>query len=87
MLIDDVEQVIRRSPGLTARQIATALFGIYSYQERVGATCVSLCDTGRIERHGAGGPGRPFTYYPAVVPGIAATGRASLLQRATHGSG
>lgn len=68
MLIDDVEQVIGQSPGLTARQIAAALFGIHSYQERVGATCVSLCDSGRVARHGPGGPGNPFTYFPAGKP-------------------
>jgi hypothetical protein len=67
MLIDDVEQVIQRSPGLTARQIAATLFGIHSYQERVGATCVSLCDSGRVERHGGGRPGDPFTYHPAIM--------------------
>jgi hypothetical protein len=67
MLVDDVEQVIHRSPGLTATEIAQTLFGIDGYRERVGAVCQSLIKSGRVSRHGAGGPGHPFTYHPTRV--------------------
>jgi hypothetical protein len=35
------------------------------YQQRVNSTCRHLFREGRVERHGTGGPGHPFTYYPS----------------------
>lgn len=37
MLIDDIEQVIRRTPGLTATEIARMLYGADGYHQRVGS--------------------------------------------------
>jgi hypothetical protein len=64
MLIDDVERTIRQSPGLTATEIAQAMFGESGYQERINSACHLLMKQGRIERNGKGGPGHPFTYNP-----------------------
>ena len=65
MLIDDVERIIRTTPGLTATQIARNLYGINGYGERVRSVCQTLHALGRIERTGLGGPGDPFRFYPA----------------------
>jgi len=63
MLIDDVERIIREKPGLTATQIASELFGLDGYGERVRTICQALYASGRIERAGDGRPGSPFRYY------------------------
>jgi hypothetical protein len=63
MVIDDVELLIRATPGMTASQIATTLFGENGYGERAGMYCLYLWRFGRIERRGKGGPGNPFRYY------------------------
>ena len=67
VLIDDVERQIRRTPGLTAMELARVLFGDNGYDQRVSAECRALAYVGRIERRGKGGPGHPFTYFPAVI--------------------
>lgn len=67
MLIDDVERIVRTRPGLSATQIAGALFGIDGYGERVRSACQALQRFGRIERAGKGGPGDPFRYFPAAA--------------------
>lgn len=59
----EIEFFIQQHPGLTATQIANGLFGADGYHERVGNTLKILCSAGRLERHGAGGPGDPFKYY------------------------
>jgi hypothetical protein len=64
MLLDDVERIIRERPGLTATQIARALYGRNGYAEQVNHGCLALARVGRIERRGRGGPGDPFTYHP-----------------------
>ncbi len=64
MLIDDIEQVIRRTPGLTATEIARMLYGADGYHQRVGTTCTALVKAGRAEQRGKGGPGDPFIYFP-----------------------
>lgn len=64
MLIDDVEEAISQTPGLTATEIAHAVFGDNGYQEQVGMACRSLAKLGRVQRAGLGGPGDPFTYHP-----------------------
>ena len=66
MLIDDVERIMRTQPGLSATQIAGALFGIDGYGERVRSACRALYLTGRIARTGQGRPGDPFRYFPAA---------------------
>lgn len=66
MMIDGVEQLIRRKPGSTASELAKALFGNDGYHERVSGYCLSLYRLSRVKRSGGGGPGDPFTYFPAA---------------------
>jgi hypothetical protein len=64
-LADDIDQLVSRRPGLTELALAKSLFGHMGYQQRVNSTCRHLFREGRVERHGTGGPGHPFTYYPS----------------------
>jgi hypothetical protein len=65
MLIDDIERLIRETPGLTATELAYRLFGINEgYSQRINTECRALAHLGRIERRGSGGPGDPYRYYP-----------------------
>lgn len=63
-MLDELESLIHLMPGLTATELAEALFGLDGYHERVGAACRKLAEFGRVERRGAGGPGDPYTYHP-----------------------
>jgi hypothetical protein len=64
-LADDIALLVSRRPGLTELALAKSLFGHMGYQQRVNSTCRHLFREGRVERHGTGGPGHPFTYYPS----------------------
>ena len=64
-LADDIDRLVSRRPGLTELALAKSLFGRMGYQQRVNSTCRHLFREGRVERHGTGGPGHPFTYYPS----------------------
>ena len=64
-LADDILSLVTRKPGLTEAEIAKHLFGRLGYQQRVNSTCRRLFREGHLERHGTGGPGHPFTYYPS----------------------
>jgi hypothetical protein len=66
-LADDLEQLVSRRPGLTELALAKSMFGLMGYQQRVNSTCRHLFKEGRVERHGTGGPGHPFTYYAGKV--------------------
>jgi hypothetical protein len=66
-LADDLEQLVWRRPGLTELALAKSMFGRMGYQQRVNSTCRHLFKEGRVERHGTGGPGHPFTYYTGNV--------------------
>lgn len=66
-LADDIEQLVSRRPGLTELALAKSMFGRMGYQQQVNSTCRHLFKEGRVERHGTGGPGHPFTYYPGKV--------------------
>lgn len=63
MLIDDVERLVRREPGLTATELARNLFGNDGYHSRLIAECRALIYAGWIERRDSGGPGDPFRYF------------------------
>jgi hypothetical protein len=61
---DDILYEVSRKSGLTETDLAALIFGRNAgYQQRVNSACRRLCDQGRIERHGNGGPGDPFTYH------------------------
>jgi hypothetical protein len=64
-LADDIDLLVSRRPVLTELALAKSLFGQMDYQQRVNSTCRHLFREGRVERHGTGGPGHPFTYYPS----------------------
>jgi hypothetical protein len=66
-LADDLEQLVWRRPGLTELALSKSIFGRMGHQQRVNSTCRYLFKEGRLERHGTGGPGHPFTYYPGKV--------------------
>jgi hypothetical protein len=66
-LADHLEQLVWRRPGLTELALAKSMFGRMGYQQQVNSTCRHLFKEGRVERHGTGGPGHPFTYYPGKV--------------------
>jgi len=68
MLIDEIENLIHRTPGLTATELAEKMFGIHGHHARVSAECRMLAHFGRVERRGSGGPGDPYRYYaPAAA--------------------
>lgn len=58
----EIIRLVRRTPGLTERDLAQALFGRAAYQQRVNPICRSLVASGTLKRHGLGGPGNPYTY-------------------------
>ena len=60
---DDILEEVHRETGLTAAEIAVRVFGRRSQQKRVNQNCRHLVEAGRLERHGKGGPGDPFTYH------------------------
>jgi hypothetical protein len=62
-IADDIEDRVRRKPGLTEAELAAFLFGRDGYQQQVNSACRRLVRDGRIVRHGRGGPGDPFTYH------------------------
>ena len=63
-LVDDIINVVRKEPGLTAMEIAVNIFGRrHPYTQWVNIRCRDLVDADRLERRGKGGPGDPFTYY------------------------
>ncbi len=65
MILNKVEKLIRLAPGLTATELSQRLYGIDGYHSRVSAQCRVLVYVGRVERHGSGGPGDPYKYFPA----------------------
>jgi hypothetical protein len=64
-IADDIEALVsrKRRLSLTEEDIAEMLFGQdHAYQQRVNADCRLLVQTGRLVRHGKGGPTDPYTY-------------------------
>jgi hypothetical protein len=62
--VDDILDQVHRKAGLTAAEIAVRVYGRCSYQQRINQNCRRLVEAGRLERHGKGGVGDPFTYHP-----------------------
>ena len=67
--VDDILDQVHRKAGLTATEIAVRVYGRRSYQQRVNQNCRRLVEAGRLERHGKGGVGDPFTYHPPFKKG------------------
>jgi hypothetical protein len=61
---DDILDKVHRQSGLTAAEIAVRVYGRRSHLQKVTQNCRRLVEAGRLERHGKGGPGDPFTYHP-----------------------
>lgn len=53
-LIDDLEAIIAKRPGLTEAELAEAVYGPRAYQQRVNPTCRRLIKLGKVERTGCG---------------------------------
>ena len=66
-LADEIEELVRRKPGLTDVELVRRLHGRAAYQLQVNSTCRRLVAEGRLERQGRGGWGDPFTYYPPRI--------------------
>ncbi len=64
-IADDIVALVERKRRLrlTEEDIADMLFGQNNaYQQRVNADCRLLIQTGKLVRHGNGGPADPYTY-------------------------
>ena len=60
---DQIMVLVRRKSGLTERELAEEIFGnAKGYQQRVNGDCRLLVAQGKLERHGDGGAGDPYTY-------------------------
>jgi hypothetical protein len=78
-VVDEIEVLVARSPGLTEAEIAAALFGDAGSQQRVNKACLELIKSRRLERDGRGGRSDPFRYFPKGMR------PASSLQVKRHG--
>jgi hypothetical protein len=67
MLLEKVERLIHKTPGLTATELAKMLFGLDADQSRISSECRLLAHVKRVERRGSGGPGDPYRYFPLLV--------------------
>jgi hypothetical protein len=63
-LADEIEKLVRSTPGLTDMDLALALHERARSRHRIISSCRRLVAEGRIERQGRGGSQSPFTYYP-----------------------
>jgi hypothetical protein len=64
---DKIEDLVRRSPGITAVEIASDLFEGGADPQRLDSDCEWLVSQGRLERRGNGRPSDPYRYY-VVLP-------------------
>ena len=61
---DEILDLVARKPGLTETDFADYFYGRGRFQQHVHAACRRLVEQGRLERHGNGRAGDPFTYHP-----------------------
>jgi hypothetical protein len=66
-LAEEIEDLVRRNPGLTDVVLGRMLQGHFIYQQQVNSACRRLVAEGRIERQGKGGWQHPFTYHPPTI--------------------
>ena len=55
--------LIKKGPGRTEDELAEAIFGQASYQQRVNGHCRMLVTQRLVERRGCGGAKDPFRYF------------------------
>jgi hypothetical protein len=60
---DKIEDLLKRQPGSSAREIAAEIFGQGGYLERVHPICLDLCKQGRLYRVGRGTKSDPYRYH------------------------
>jgi hypothetical protein len=63
-LADEIEELVRRQPGLADLDLVRMLHDRAGSQQQIKSTCRRLVAEGRIERQGRGGWQKPFTYFP-----------------------
>jgi hypothetical protein len=63
-VIDEVEAIIIKHPGLTETELAKAVHGPTGYSPQVNAVCRTLLRRGRVIRRGKG-YADPYRYFPA----------------------
>ena len=63
-LADEIEKLVRSTPGITDMDLAHALHECARSRHQINSICRRLVAEGRIERQGRGGWQTPFTYYP-----------------------
>ena len=64
MIKNELTELIKARPGLTARELSEEMFGSEEgYQQRVNPNCKLLVDDGVVERRGKGGSPDPFRYF------------------------
>ena len=61
--IEVVEFLIRKGPGRTEAELATAIFGPCGQQPVVNQDCRLLEQRGAVERRGSGGSADPYRYF------------------------
>lgn len=62
-LAEDIEALVRKSPGLTEAEIAGKIYGAGAYQQKVNSTCRRLVKNGHIHRRGRGYQSDPYRYH------------------------
>jgi hypothetical protein len=62
---DEIEKLVRSTPGITDMALARALHERAGGRPRINSICRRLVAEGRIERQGRGGWRQPFTFYPS----------------------
>jgi hypothetical protein len=64
-LADEIEKLVRSTPGITDMDLARALHERAGGRPRIVSICRRLVAEGRIERRGRGGWQQPFKFYPS----------------------
>ena len=62
LLRSRVSEIISSKPGLSASEIAEAIYGLRSHSAQVSRTCRELIREGLVLRTGTGGPRSEFTF-------------------------
>jgi hypothetical protein len=71
-LADEIEKLVRSTPGITDMALARALHERAGSRSRIVSICRRLVAEGRLERQGRGGWREPFTFYPVAGDEVSA---------------